>query len=193
MVYRSWGLGVRVRGFRFKGIQAFLIWSLAYSNPSKSSVNSVAVCCSVLQCVAVWCSVEACCNDTPVQQVCECAAVCYSVLQCVTVCCSVMQCWGVWQWHLRSACVRVLQCVTVHCSVRQCIAVCCSVAVCKRPIISRSLLIEATPYQYTATRVVLIIGIVWGHIGWLRVHCNTHSPLFKNIVSIVGLFCKRDL
>jgi len=34
----------------------------------------VAVCCSVLQCVAVCCSVL------------QCAAVCYSVLQCVTVC-----------------------------------------------------------------------------------------------------------
>jgi len=37
------------------------------------------VCCSVLQCVAVWCSVL------------QCVAVCCSVLQCVAVCCSVLQ------------------------------------------------------------------------------------------------------
>ena len=57
----------------------------------------VAVCCSVLQCVALCCSVL------------RCVAVCCSVLQCVAVCCS------------------VLQCVAVRCSVLQCVAVCCSV------------------------------------------------------------------
>jgi len=56
----------------------------------------VAVCCSVLQCVAVWCSV--------IQRECQslqqhydellhrCVAVCCSVLQCDTVWCSVVQC-----------------------------------------------------------------------------------------------------
>ena len=39
----------------------------------------LAVCCSLLQCVAVWCSVV------------QCVAVCCSVLQCVAVCCSVLQ------------------------------------------------------------------------------------------------------
>ena len=39
---------------------------------------AVAVCCSVLQCVAVWFEVDLMC--------------CCSVLQCVAVCCSVLQC-----------------------------------------------------------------------------------------------------
>ena len=40
----------------------------------------VAVCCSVLQCVAV------CCSGL------QCFALCSSVLQCVAVCCSVLRC-----------------------------------------------------------------------------------------------------
>jgi len=44
-----------------------------------SAVQSVAVCCSVIQCDTVQCSV--------VQRV----AVCCSVLQCVVVCCGVMR------------------------------------------------------------------------------------------------------
>ena len=68
---------------------------------------SVAVCCSVLQCVAVWNSIL------------QCVAVCCSVLQCVAACCSVSQCVG-----------SVLQCVAVCCSVLQCVAVCCSVLQC---------------------------------------------------------------
>jgi len=55
------------------------------------------LCCSVLQCVAVYCS----------------------VLQCVAVCCSVLQ--------RVAACCNVLQCVALCCSVLQCVAVCCSV------------------------------------------------------------------
>ena len=39
-----------------------------------------AVCCSVLQCVAVYCSVL------------QCIAVCCSVLQCVAVCCCTVSC-----------------------------------------------------------------------------------------------------
>ena len=56
----------------------------------------VAVCCSALQCVAVWCRVE------------QYGAVCCSVVQCVAVWCSVVQ--------------RGVVC----CSVLQCVAVCCS-------------------------------------------------------------------
>jgi len=60
-------------------------------------LQRVAVCCSVLQCVAVRCS---CCNDLlrldlrrlkGVKIVCRCVAVCCSVLQCVAVRCSVLQ------------------------------------------------------------------------------------------------------
>jgi len=46
-----------------------------------------AVYCSVLQFVAVCCSVYAVCCS-----VLQCVAVCCSVLQCVAVCCSVLQC-----------------------------------------------------------------------------------------------------
>ena len=71
--------------------------------PHSRVLQCVAVCCSVLQCVAVLL---------------QCVAVCYSVLQCVAVRCSVLQCVAV--------CYSVLQCVAVCCSVLQCVAVCWS-------------------------------------------------------------------
>jgi len=46
----------------------------------------VAVCCSVLQCVAVCCSVL-CCSVLQCVVVC-CSVLCCSVLQCAVVCCS---------------------------------------------------------------------------------------------------------
>jgi len=93
-----------------------------------------AVCCSVLQRVAVWCSalqrVAACCS------VLQCVAVCCSVLQCVAVCCGVLRCFkmcaqtGLLSWHLWGrVCCSVLQCVAVCCSVLQCVAVSCSVQI----------------------------------------------------------------
>jgi len=69
-----------------------------------SVLQCVAVCCSVLLCVVVYCS----------------------MLQCVAVCCSVLQCVAVW--------CSVLQCVAVWCSVLQCVAVCCSVLHCTQRI-----------------------------------------------------------
>jgi len=48
-----------------------------YADKVGSLLQCVAVCCSVLQCVAVCCSVL------------QCVAVCCSLLQCVAVCCSV--------------------------------------------------------------------------------------------------------
>jgi len=79
------------------------------------------LCCSVLQCVAVYCSVLQCvavrCSALMLVTVmasvsdCECVAVCCSVLQCVAARCS------------------VLMFVTIMASVsnRDCVAVCCSV------------------------------------------------------------------
>ena len=68
-------------------------------------VQCVTVCCSVcsvLQRVAVYCSVLQSvlqCDEVgrgvggcPMSVVLQCAAVCCSVLQCVAVCCSVLQC-----------------------------------------------------------------------------------------------------
>ena len=68
---------------------------------------SVAVCCSVWQCVAVCCSVlqsaAMCCSVLQCARSCVCICThSYSVLQCVAMCCS------------------VLQCVAVFCSVLQC-------------------------------------------------------------------------
>ena len=63
-----------------------------------------AVCCSVLQCVAVCCSADisyirwqtrvAVCRSVS-----QCVAVCCSVLQCVAVCWSVLQCVA-WIYHI---------------------------------------------------------------------------------------------
>jgi len=61
----------------------------------RRQVKFFAACCSVLQCVAVWCSVV------------QCGAACCSVLQCVAVCCSVVQCGA----QCDVACCSVLQCV----------------------------------------------------------------------------------
>ena len=116
---------------------------------SHTCYDCVAVCCSVLQCVAVLdpltclpCLIL--CHDSFVHvpsliHFCRCSqngslwwtllakkvvcvAVCCSVLQCVAVCCSVLQCVAV--------CCSVLQCIAVCCSVLQCVAVCCSVLQC---------------------------------------------------------------
>ena len=112
------------------------------------------MCCGVLQCVALHCSVlqwgrqgvglwdivcvlqcvEKCCSV--LQRVAACcsksqlAAVCCRVLQCAVSCCNMLQ-WGLWgeeSWNsLASWCV--LQCVAV-CSVVQCGAMYFSVVQC---------------------------------------------------------------
>jgi len=107
--------------------------SFQYLQPSAAKVcnitwplQCVAVCCSVLQGVAVRCSALQCV---------KCVAVCCSMLQCRPQRCaispgldssssasyhtSVLQC--------VAACCTVLQCVALCCSVLQCVAVCCSV------------------------------------------------------------------
>jgi hypothetical protein len=91
-----------------------------------SVVQCVAVCCSVLhvaqciyECVAAWCSVL------------QCVAVCWSVLhvarcihECVAVWCSVVQCVACSTMHLWMRC-SVMQWVALCCIVLQCVAVCC--------------------------------------------------------------------
>jgi len=90
-------------------------------------LQCVAVCCSMLQCVAVRSVVAECCS------VLQCVAVCCSVLQCplrqdvakndstcvccVTACCSMLQCVAV--CSIDAECCSVLQCVAVYCSVLQ--------------------------------------------------------------------------
>jgi len=81
------------------------------------------VCCSVVQCVAVW---RWRCSAVSSE-----SAVCCSVLQCVAVCCSVLQYGDGVLFHQRvqcdAACCGVLQRIAVCCGVLQCVAVCCSV------------------------------------------------------------------
>jgi len=89
---------------------------------SLGALKHVAVCCSVLQCVAECFGVLQ--SDTQCDYRGEeknfwqivsfhgCVAVCCSVMQCVAVCCS------------------ALQCVALYCSMLQCCAVLCSVVQC---------------------------------------------------------------
>jgi len=111
----------------------------------------VAVCCSMLQCVAVCCvhvlglkRVEERLSSLSVLMLrrCECVAVCCSMLQYVAVCCMYVYgfkedmgkiiesvCAGVVQMCV--CCIYVLHlCVAVRCGVLQCVAVCCSVLHC---------------------------------------------------------------
>jgi len=56
-------------------------------------LQCVAVCCSVLQCVAVWLEVDLMCLPSFLIQSDLCIVYFYcSVLQCVAVCCSMLQC-----------------------------------------------------------------------------------------------------
>jgi len=77
---------------------------------SNTWIRCFAMCCSVLQCVALW----------------------YSVLQCVTVCCRVLK--SVAEFcsllHCVALCCSVLQCVAVCYSVLKGVAVCCRVLLC---------------------------------------------------------------
>ena len=82
------------------------------SHPIRCQTCCRAVCCSVLQCVAVahnWrsCERRALRESAKVSRLVaeQCVAVCCSVLQCVAVCCSVLQCVAV--------CCSALQCVAV--------------------------------------------------------------------------------
>jgi len=84
----------------------------------------VAVCCSVLQCVA-----------GVLQVCCKCVAVCCSVLQCVAVYCSVLQCIAV--------CFSALQCVALCCNVLQCVTACCSVLQCAAACVAVIYLIQS--------------------------------------------------
>jgi len=122
---------------------------------SYTVAGHVCVCFSLLQYVAVWCSVlqsftvilMTCALIAPrpilLQVVYTCVAACCSMLQCVTaycrsfaVCCSVLQCVAV----ILATCaliaprpilLQVMQmCVAVCCSVLQCVAACCSVLQC---------------------------------------------------------------
>ena len=112
--------------------------------------------CSVLQCVAVHCSIAACCSrccvylppvgreyKPLVYQIKHCdvwssscrsvlqrvAAYC-SIFQRVAVRCSMLQCLTLRCSELSSSCRSVLQRVAACCSMSQCVAVCCRLLQC---------------------------------------------------------------
>ena len=100
-------------------------------------LQCVAVCCSVLQCVAGDFYIRTykikftCKNKT---QMCSHVNTHICVLQSVAVCCRVLQMFFVYantRYNLhantRHRCAHMLQCVAVCCSEWQCVAVCCSV------------------------------------------------------------------
>jgi len=128
-----------------------IFWFVCWCHTPGISSQRVAVCCSVLQWIAMYCSVlqrvAACCSvlqwNIPVilvrldallsisSQCVVCA--CCSVLQCFTACCSVLQCVAACLKRvaalLDTACCIALQCIAVHCSVLQ-VCVCVCVCVC---------------------------------------------------------------
>ena len=105
------------------------------------STKVVAVCCSVLQCVAPRCSVlqcvAVCCSVLQCVAVCctalHCVAVCCSALHCVAVCCSVLHCVALRCSRNQGTCTRpscVMHCAAVHCTALHCTALCYSVLQC---------------------------------------------------------------
>jgi len=76
---------------------------------SQSISHNVTVCCVILHL-----------SPEDAGSVLQCVAVCCTMLQCVAVCCGVLQCVAV------VVCCTWLQCVAVCCGVLQCVAVCCS-------------------------------------------------------------------
>jgi len=148
----------------------------------------VAVCCSVLQRVAVCCSAWQC--QTPdashsclqTQQ----SAVSCSVLQCVAVCCSVLQCMAVSDARrltllpANTAISSELQCVAVCCSVMQCVAVCCSVLQCvavhgsvRRPMPHT---LACTPRRAEAQHTATLQHTATTHCNTATTHRNALLP-----------------
>jgi len=124
--------------------------------------------CSVLRCIVVYESNKAC--DTHHLML-QCVAVCCSVLQCVAVCCSVLQCdahhlmSAALCYHLVSAAVSAMGWLQLVGSLKLQVSFAeyrlfYRALLQKRPIILRSLRIEATPYHRVSTAV--------SAMGWLR-------------------------
>ena len=94
-------------------------------------LQCVAVCFSVLLCVAVRCRQSRCCSVVQFVVV-RCKESHGIYLDGCRVCCRVLQCAAVGCIGLQrvAACCSVLQRVAACCSVLQCVAVCCSVLQC---------------------------------------------------------------
>jgi len=114
--------------------------SISYSWMVSGTVCSrVAVCSSMLQCIAVYCIVL------------QCVAVCCSVLQCVAVCCSVLQCVAVPQ---EQSCRHQLQYQTNH----RPIAVCCSLLQCVAWMVSGTVVPGKTRLQMVIATEIIILN-----------------------------------
>jgi len=87
----------------------------AYVYHSQYMLQCVAVCCSVLQSVAV----------------------CRIMWRCIAVCCSVLQL--LYETALRELYIYMLQCVAVCCNALQCVAVGCSALQCAAVCCSRDM------------------------------------------------------
>jgi len=116
-------------------LQRIAVWEVRYRchDPSGCFGATVAVWCSVLQCVAVCCCVRGTSSVPP-----SLDTLCCSVLQSVAACCSGLQC----ARYVFSATIPrdvVLQCVAVCCSVLQCVAVCCNVLQCESYVLGATI------------------------------------------------------
>jgi len=154
-------------------------------------LQCVAVCCSVLQCVAETHIPELTAQHQSKRP--KCVAACCSVLQCVAVCCSgaytrtygaapanelsVLQC--VAETHVPELTAqhqsKQLKCVVVYCSVLQCVAVCCSVLQrCIRQNIRRS----TEAYEQSVLQCVAV-----------RCSVSQRVEVFGNVLQCVAVCC----
>jgi len=119
------------------------------------------MCCSVLQCAAVYCSVL------------QYVAVCCSMLQqCVAVCCSVLQ--------YVAVCSSMLQCVPVCCSVLQYVAMCCMhISMYQN---NKSFQRVHTCTCNAHTQSTNTYSTVWGRLEW----CVSHTRLTHNQLTHMG-------
>ena len=116
-----------------------------------------AVCCSVLQCVAVLVDLAGSCI----------------VLYCVAVCCSVLQCVAVlvsFADYKRGICCSILQGVVVCCSMLQCVAVLVDLAGSEGVIMP---MYANQPLQHTATHCNTLQHTEM----YAYLHTHTHSTI----------------
>ena len=117
---------VRLRGFKRHVLQCRShVCGTSYEHHSRHSIRCCALLqrCSMLQCVAVCCSVSHVCH-TSCEHHCR-HSICWNIWlqrQCVALCCIVL--------HCVALCCSALHCVVVRCSALQCVAVSCSALQC---------------------------------------------------------------
>jgi len=160
---------------------------------------------TVLQCVAVCCSVLQSCvvvsyKTSRLQEFPETIEVlCCSVLQCVAVCCSVLQCVAVCYCavYCAAVCCSVLQCVAVCCSVLQCVAVCCRLQrfpeSIEMPFPEREGCMYTQVLHHTATHCNTLQHTA-AHCNTLQhtaTHCNTlqHTATHCNTLQHTATHC----